>query len=63
MTPKPTLYNEPEFINPFASLALSDVNMGYFDMPFGSDPLSIQSDMDAYRMGLKEYGITPASSL
>ena len=35
--------------------------MGFIDSPFGSDPASVQSDMDAYRMGLREYGITPAS--
>jgi len=62
LTPKPTLQHEPDFINPFVSLALSD-GMGYFNAPFGSDPASAQSDMAAYRMGLEEYGITPASNL
>lgn len=61
-TPKPTLQPESDFINPFVSLALSDGNMGYVTMPFGSDAASAQYDMDAYRMGLKEYGIMPASN-
>jgi hypothetical protein len=62
LTPKPTYNYESDFVNnSFASLPLSDGSMGYISMPFGSDPMSIQSDMDAYRMGLKEYGITPAS--
>lgn len=61
LTPKPILQYESDFVNPFTSLPLSDGSMGYIGMPFGSDPLSVQSDMDAYRMGLKEYGITPAS--
>lgn len=62
LTPKPTFHHESEFTNPFASLALSDGNMGYINMPFGSDPVNAQYDMDAYQMGLKEYGITPANN-
>lgn len=62
MTPRPVLHPEPDFINPFVSLGLSDGNMGYVPLPFGSDAMSAQYDMDAYRMGLKEYGIMPASS-
>ena len=58
-TPKPNFQHESDFINPFVSLALSDGNMGF--VPFGSDVSGTQYDMDAYRMGLKEYGITPAS--
>ena len=63
-TPKPVLQPAPDFIftNPFLSLAPLDVNVGCTDMPFGLDALSFQSDMDAYRMGLREYGITPASN-
>jgi len=61
MTPKPILQRDQDFVNPFASLALSDGNMGY--IPFGSDVASAQYDMDAYRIGLKEYGITPANNL
>ena len=62
LTPNPSLQYELEFTNnPFVSLP--DESMTYFDMPFGSDPISVQSDMDAYRMGLREYGITPASNL
>jgi hypothetical protein len=62
LTPKPTLNYESNFVNnPFAPLTLCDGGMGYISLPFGSDPLSVQSDLDAYRMGLKEYGITPAS--
>ena len=57
-TPKPLLHHESDFVNPFVSLALTDGNMGY--VPFGSDFSGAQYDMDAYRMGLKEYGITPA---
>ena len=57
-TPKPNPQHEPEFIDPFVSLALSDANMGY--MPFGSDVASAQYYMDAYQMGLKQYGIAPA---
>lgn len=60
MTPKPNLQFESDFIDPFVSLALSDGNMGY--IPFGSGAADAQYDMDAYRMGLKEYGITPASN-
>ena len=60
VTPKPNLQPESDFIDPFISLALSDGNMGY--VPFGSDPAGAQYDMDAYRMGLKEYGITPANN-
>lgn len=61
LTPKPTLQRELDFIDPFVSLALSD-GMGYVNAPFGSDPASAQSDMHAYRMGLEEYGITPAGN-
>lgn len=61
LTPKPVLYQESDFANdPFISLPLADGAMGWMNMPFGSDPLSAQSDMDAYLMGLKEYGIPPA---
>ena len=63
MTPKPNfLQPESDFISPFVSLALSDGNMGY--VPFGSDAADAQYDMDmnAYRMGLGEYGIAPASN-
>jgi hypothetical protein len=62
LTPKPFLHQESDFLNnPFPSLTLADSAMDYTGMmPFGLDPLSLQSDMDAYRMGLKEYGITPA---
>ena len=63
LTPRPFLHHESDFVNsPFLSLSLSDESMGYLGMPFGSDPLSLQSDLEAYRMGLKEYGITPASN-
>ena len=40
---------------------LSDGTMGFADVPFGLDPVNVQFDMNAYRMGLKEYGIAPAS--
>lgn len=63
LTPKPTLHHETDFINPFASLALSDGTMNFVNMPFGFDPVSAQFDMDAYRMGLKEFGIMPANNL
>lgn len=59
LTPKPLLHQEPDFLNPFLSLSQADGTMDCM-LPFGLDPLSVQSDMDAYRMGLKEYGITPA---
>lgn len=65
LTPKPVFYQEPDLINnPFISLPLADDIMDCTSIPFGldSDPLSVQFDMDAYRMGLKEYGITPAFS-
>lgn len=62
VTPQPILEPESDFISPFVSLALSDGNMGYVPMSFGSDAASAQSDMDAYRMGLKEYGIMPADN-
>lgn len=63
LTPRPFLYHESDFVNnPFPSLSLSDGNMGYLGMSFGSGPLSLQFDMDAYQMGLREYGITPASN-
>ena len=59
LTPKPFLNQEPDFLNiPFLPLTQADGTMDYM-LPFGLDPLSVQSDMDAYRMGLKEYGITP----
>jgi hypothetical protein len=61
ITPKPSLRHESDFINPFLSLALSDGGMGYVNVPFGLDTVSARSDLDAYRMGLREYGITPAS--
>jgi len=61
-TPRPFLQHESDYIDPFLSLALSDGNMGYFGVPFGPDPLCAQYDMDAYRMGLKEYGIPPAGN-
>ena len=62
LTPKPVFRHELDFTDTFTSFALSDVNMGYLNVPLGSDPMSIHSDMDAYRMGLMEYGITPASN-
>ena len=58
--PNPNLQPESTFISPFVSLALSDGNMGY--VPFGLDVPGVQYDMDAYRLGLKEYGIVPASN-
>lgn len=62
VTPKPVFHHESDFVsNPFAPFA--DGSMGYANIPFGLDPLSLQSDMDAYRMGLKEYGIMPANNL
>lgn len=61
LTPKPVLHQESDFVNnPFMSLPLADDTMDFMGMPFGLDPLSLQSDMDAYLMGLKEYGIAPA---
>jgi hypothetical protein len=61
LTPKLAPHQESDFLNsPFVSLTLTDSTMDCMDMSFGLDPLSVQSDMDAYRMGLKEYGITPA---
>ena len=61
LTPTPALHQELDFFNdPFMSLTLADGAMDCMSMPLGLDPLSVQSDMDAYRMGLKEYGITPA---
>ena len=59
-TPKPNLQHEQDIISPFVSLALSDGNMGY--VPFGLDVASAQYNMDAYQMGLRQYGITPASN-
>jgi len=62
LTPKPTLLHESDFINPFTSLALSDGTMNFVNMSFGSDLVSSQFDMDAYQMGLREYGIAPAGT-
>ena len=59
-TPKPTLHYESDLTGPFTSLMLSDGTMGSMDISFASDPVSFQSDMDAYRTALREYGITPA---
>lgn len=60
-TPKPVCYQESDLVNnSFTSLTLADGTMDYMGTPFGLDPSSFQSDMDAYRMGLKEYGISPA---
>ena len=60
---QPGLQHDSDFINPFLSFSLSDGSMGYLGMPFGSDIGGAQYDMDAYRMGLKEYGIPPATNL
>lgn len=63
LTPEPTLHYELDSTDPFVSLMLSDGAMDFSNVPFGSDPVHFQCDMNAYRMGLKEYGITPASTL
>ena len=55
VAPKPTF--QPDL---FASPPLFDESMAYFGVPFGPDIVATQYDMDAYRMGLTEYGITPA---
>lgn len=60
-TSKPTFRYDSDLTSPFTSLMLSDGTMGSMDIPFSSDPVGFQSDMDAYRMALREYGITPAS--
>ena len=61
LTPEPTFYYESDSTDPFVSLVASDGVMGFTSVPFGSEPVNVQFDMNAYRMGLKEYGITPAS--
>jgi len=61
LTSEPTFYYEPDSTDPFVSLMVSDGNIGFTNPPFGSDPANAQFDTNAYRMGLKEYGIMPAS--
>jgi hypothetical protein len=59
-TAKPAFHYGSDPTGPFASLMISDGTMDSMDIPFASGPASFQSDMDAYRMALREYDITPA---
>jgi len=61
LTPESTFYYKPDPTDPLVSFLVSDGVMGFTNAPFGPDAVNVQFDMNAYRMGLKEYGITPAS--